>query len=123
MGVERPADHIVGAQRRLQFPYNTLTLGGVREANEVKAGDHGGRRITDREPIMTDNPLDALPLDLLLALQEAIADPSESGQERAAARAADAGIYMLCTSVPPRAPIPMEEAPESVEGLALRFDG
>jgi len=29
MGVERPADHIVGAQRRLQFPYNTLTLGGV----------------------------------------------------------------------------------------------
>jgi hypothetical protein len=68
------------------------------------------------------NPLDQLPLEVLLAMQEALADPSESGQERAAARAADAGFYLHCTSVPPKKPIPMEEAPAGVEALSLRFD-
>ena len=66
--------------------------------------------------------LDALPLDVLLAMQEAMADPSESGRERAAQRARDAGFYMICTSAPTPSPIPMAEAPEGVESLTLRFD-
>jgi len=69
-----------------------------------------------------DALLDDLPLDVLLAMQEAMADPSESGRERAAQRAADAGFYLHCTSAPPLKPIPMEEAPDSVEALNLRFD-
>jgi hypothetical protein len=66
--------------------------------------------------------LDQLPLDVLLALQEAMADPSESGRIRAAKRAEDAGFYLQCTGAPPPRPIPMEEAPEGVESLTLRFD-
>ncbi len=66
--------------------------------------------------------LDDLPLDVLLALQEAMADPSETGRLRAAKRAEDAGFYLHCAGVPPRKPIPMEEAPEGVESLTLRFD-
>jgi len=67
--------------------------------------------------------LDALPLDVLLALQEAVADPSETGRLRAAKRAEDAGFYLHCASAPPLDPIPMEAAPEGVESLVLRFDG
>ena len=66
--------------------------------------------------------LDDLPLDVLLALQEALADPSESGQIRAAQRAQDAGFYVHCTATPPTKPLAMEEAPAGVEGLTLRFD-
>lgn len=69
-----------------------------------------------------ESVLDDLPLDVLLALQEAVADPSETGRLRAAKRAEDAGFYIHCTGVPPRRPIPMEEAPEGVESLTLRFD-
>lgn len=71
---------------------------------------------------METSVLDALPLDVLMALQEAMADPSETGRERAAQRAADAGFFIQCVSVPPREPIPMAEAPEGVESLVLRFD-
>jgi hypothetical protein len=66
--------------------------------------------------------LDELPLDILLALQEAMADPSETGRLRAAKRAEDAGFYIQCTAVPPQEAIPMEEAPAGVESLTLRFD-
>jgi len=69
-----------------------------------------------------DNFLHRLPLEVLLAMQEALADPSESGRERAAQRAAEAGFYLHCTGAPPLEPIPMEEAPERVEALTLRFD-
>ncbi len=66
--------------------------------------------------------LDRLPLDVLIALQEAMADPSEAGRVRAAQRAEDAGFYLQCTGVPPHNPIPMDEAPDGVESLVLRFD-
>ena len=68
--------------------------------------------------------LDSLPLEVLLALQEAAADPSEKGRERARLRAADAGFHLECARVPQQLaePIPMEEAPEGVEALTLRFD-
>jgi hypothetical protein len=66
--------------------------------------------------------LDALPLELLLALQEAMADPSESGRERAALRALDRGFHLQCTSAAPAHPLPMEEAPEGVAvDATLRF--
>lgn len=38
--------------------------------------------------------LDDLPLDVLLALQDAITDPSEAGAERARLRAAGAGFHV-----------------------------
>ncbi len=58
------------------------------------------------------NPLDVLPLDLLLALQEAMADPTADGQERARLAAAEAGIYIHCMRRPDGSegvddPIPM----------------
>jgi hypothetical protein len=76
------------------------------------------------------NPLDDLPLEVLLALQEALADLSEVGRARAAKRAADAGYHVTLTGTvpagpPPRydpEPIPMEEAADGVESLLLRFD-
>ena len=82
---------------------------------------------------MADELLDQLPLTLLLALQDAMADPSEQGRERAAQRAANAGMYIHCMGAPendrpPRimsTPIPMEPAPEDGAEAAtevLRFD-
>lgn len=38
--------------------------------------------------------LDDLPLDVLLALQDAMTDPSEAGAERARLRAAGAGFHV-----------------------------
>lgn len=70
---------------------------------------------------MAQDLLDDLPLDVLLALRDAVADPSEEGRERARKRAADAGFYLRCAGSPDREPIEMEPAPEGVEGLALRF--
>ncbi|MCA9569039.1 MAG: hypothetical protein KC656_14415 [Myxococcales bacterium] len=67
--------------------------------------------------------LDDLPLDVLLALRDAVADPSEEGRLRAARRAEDAGFYICCTGGPASGPIEMEPAPEGVEGFDLRFDG
>jgi hypothetical protein len=75
------------------------------------------------------DPLDDLPLELLLALQDAA---SAKGRERAAKRAADAGFHLELApgsalpdgSWPPRfdpEPIPMEEADEGVESLWLHF--
>jgi len=71
---------------------------------------------------MEPNPLDDLPLDVLLALQEALADPSETGQFRARLRAAEAGFHIECIATPQPAPIPMEEAPDDVDGTELSFD-
>ena len=68
------------------------------------------------------NVLDTLPLEVLLALHEAAVDPTEEGRERARQRAAEAGFHLACTGAPGQEPIPMEEAPEGVEGLLLRFD-
>lgn len=70
---------------------------------------------------MTQELLDDLPLDVLLALRDAVADPSEEGRARAKKRAADAGFYLRCSGAPETRPIEMEPAPEGVEGLALRF--
>jgi hypothetical protein len=81
----------------------------------------------------SDDVLDALPLEVLMALQELLADPSEEGRERAALRARDAGWHLSLApgapatppELPPRIdlePIPMEPAPDGVESLVLRFD-
>jgi hypothetical protein len=70
------------------------------------------------------DPLDELPLEVLLALHEALADPASASKVRAAKRAADLGFHVE-VSPPPRydpEPIPMEEAAEGVESLTLRFD-
>ena len=75
---------------------------------------------------MTNTPLDQLPLEVLLAMQEAMADPSVEGQERARLRAKDAGFHIHCDRNLAESngskPIPMDEAPEGVESLVLRFD-
>jgi hypothetical protein len=69
------------------------------------------------------DPLDALPLEVLLAMQEALGDPTTTGQERASQRAADAGFYLQCTSAPSPQPIPMPPAVDGIIALALSFDG
>ncbi len=66
--------------------------------------------------------LDELPMELLLALRDALADPTEEGRMRAEARARDAGFYLHCAGVVVRRPIEMEPAPEGVEGFDLRFN-
>lgn len=75
---------------------------------------------------MSDHLLDHLPLEMLLALQEAIADPTADGQERARLRAKDAGIYIHCLSRPDGSesatdPLPMPSG-DGVEGvIPLKF--
>ncbi len=75
---------------------------------------------------MPPTVLDHLPLEVLLAMQEAVADPTVEGQERARLRAKDAGFYLHCErgleEGDASQPIPMDEAPEGVESLVLRFD-
>lgn len=53
------------------------------------------------------HPLDTLPLDLLLALQDAVADPTADGQERARLAARHAGFYIHCLCRP--------DGPEAVD--------
>ena len=70
---------------------------------------------------MSDQLLDLLPLEMLLALQEAVADPTADGQERARLRARDAGLYIHCISRPdgsegPTDPLPMP-AGDGEEGV------
>jgi hypothetical protein len=67
------------------------------------------------------DPLDELPLDVLLALRDALGDPSEEGRKRAAQRAADAGFHIACVGGSAVRPIEMEPAPDGVEALHLRF--
>jgi hypothetical protein len=68
--------------------------------------------------------LDELPLDLLIALHEALAGPQSASRVRAAKREANLGLHFELT--PPKRydpePIPMEEAEDGVESLLLRFD-
>ncbi|MCB9676877.1 MAG: hypothetical protein H6737_17310 [Alphaproteobacteria bacterium] len=81
---------------------------------------------------MAGDPLDQLPLDVLLALRDAIADPSDQGRERAQQRAANAGFYLECLNEQSNAeaegppvklaePIAMEPAPEGVQAIELEF--
>lgn len=67
-----------------------------------------------------DQLLDLLPLDMLLALQEALADPTADGQERARLRARDAGFYIHCTMRPDgdetvHCPLPMPSGDDEEE--------
>ena len=80
--------------------------------------------------------LDALPLDVLLALQEALTDPTRAGAERAKLRAAGAGFHLKCANpedpdgrivlarVPeaPQPPTPMPEASPDAAAIELHFD-
>lgn len=80
---------------------------------------------------MDTDMLDSMPLEVLLALRDALADPTEAGRVRAAQRAADAGFYLSCLNEveevvdpTPRVdlrPIAMEPAPDDFEGVALEF--
>jgi hypothetical protein len=77
--------------------------------------------------------LDDLPLDILLALRDAVADPTEEGRQRAAQRAADAGFYLECLNPPEEPepiestatvltePIAMEPAPADAQAITLDF--
>lgn len=66
--------------------------------------------------------LDELPLEVLLALQQAMTDPSEEGAERARLRAEEAGVYLqLAARRPAHPPIPAPEAPAEVAAVELRF--
>jgi hypothetical protein len=70
------------------------------------------------------DPLDELPLEVLLALHDALAGPAEIARLRAASREVDLGYHVELS--PPKRydpePIPMEPADEGVESLCLRFD-
>lgn len=66
------------------------------------------------------NPLDDLPLDVLMALLGAGADPSSGGRERAEHQALEAGFLLRCTAAPPDPPgvvVPLPEA--TLHELAL----
>jgi hypothetical protein len=77
--------------------------------------------------------LDRLPLEVLLALQDAVVAPGPLGAERARKRAEDAGFYLVAmgeviqlddTPLPlPSTTVPMEEAPEETleEAVHLAF--
>ena len=65
--------------------------------------------------------LDALPLELLLALQEAMTDPSEAGQMRAQMRARNAGIHIHCVGSPNEGTIALDEPPAGTEAIVLSF--
>jgi hypothetical protein len=93
--------------------------------------------------------LDDLPLDVLLALQDAMTDPTESGAERARQRAAGAGFHVAVgnavgedgalvlgrapkeaappgdagPAAPRVAPVPQPEAEPGVDAVELPLDG
>ena len=75
---------------------------------------------------MNDHLLDHLPLEILIALQEALADPTADGQERARLRALDSGMYLHCLRRPDgkegvNDPLPMGAAEDDVEAIQLVF--
>lgn len=74
--------------------------------------------------------LDDLPLDVLLALQDALTDPSEAGAERARLRAAGAGFHVelgnavgedgqVVLGKAPVPPVPQPEAEPGVDAVEL----
>ena len=72
---------------------------------------------------LADRLLDTLPLDLLLALQEAVADPTADGQERARLHAKEAGHLLHCTMRPDgnegvNDPLPMPSGDDQAEVTA-----
>ena len=74
----------------------------------------------------SDRLLDTLPLDLLLALQEAVADPTADGQERARVSAKKAGHILHCLMRPdgPEGvddPLPMPSGEDPGEHLTARL--
>ena len=71
----------------------------------------------------SDELLDTLPLELLLALQEAMADPTADGQERARLAAREAGHWILCLSRPDGSegvddPLPMPSGDDATDVTA-----
>ena len=73
-----------------------------------------------------DDLLDLLPLEVLLALQEAVSDPTADGQERARLRARDAGFYIHCLRRPDgeegvNDPLPMEPGADEPGSVQLEF--
>ena len=75
--------------------------------------------------------LDDLPLDVLLALQQAMTDATAEGVERARLRAADAGFWLQCDNPPAKdavcgaaeePPVPSPEAPAHHGGIELDLD-
>ncbi len=74
-----------------------------------------------------DQLLDALPLDLLIALHTAVGDPTADGQERARLSAHEAGFWILCLSRPDGCegvhdPLPMPSGEDEADVTAhLRF--
>jgi hypothetical protein len=85
------------------------------------------------------SPLDDLPLNVLLALQDAMGDPTSAGLARAQQRAADAGFSLECENPPvndkakgdepcpapgrtaPQGPVPMRAAPDGHGGVELHL--
>ncbi len=71
------------------------------------------------------DPLDHLPLEVLLALQEMMVAPDEEAKERARQRASDAGFYLVAMAGhrTDLEPLEMAEAPPDVDGVHLQFGG
>jgi len=75
---------------------------------------------------MNDHLLDHLPLEMLMAFQEAMADPTADGQERARLRALNSGLYIHCLRRPdgdegPNDPLPMAAAEDDTDAIRLVF--
>ena len=77
--------------------------------------------------------LDELPLDVLLALQDALTDPSEEGAKRARKRAAGVGFHVelgneidgegrVVLGQTPVPPVPQPEAEPGVDAIELHMD-
>lgn len=85
------------------------------------------------------SPLDDLPLNVLLALQDAMADPTSAGLARAQKRAVQAGFSLECENPPvenetkdpesppappgpvAHSPVPMGTAPDGHGGVELHL--
>jgi len=75
---------------------------------------------------MTEYLLDYMPLEMLLAFQEALVDPTADGQERARLLAKESGYYIYCLNRPDgpegvHDPLPMPPASGGEEGVISLF--